>query len=102
MTGASAPHRLRATAAESLGERPAAIEAHRTLLLLDPLDRAEHHYRLAKLLVAEGQLAAARQDVVRALEEAPRYRDAHKLLLEIVQKIGPETRPATGPTSVPR
>jgi tetratricopeptide (TPR) repeat protein len=81
-----APHRFVAQAAEALGDRKAAIDAQRTLLLLDPLDLADHHYRLAKLLAAENQLPAARQEVVRALEEAPRFRDAHRLLLEIVEK----------------
>jgi tetratricopeptide (TPR) repeat protein len=88
-----APHRSLAQAAEALGERALAIEAQRTLLLLDPLDRADHHYKLAKLLVEENQLAAARQEVVKALEEAPRFRDAHRLLLEIVEKSAAVTGP---------
>lgn len=83
-----APHRHLAAAAEALGDRSAAIESHRTLLKLDPLDAAEHHYRLAKLLADDGQFADARRSVVRALEEAPRYRAAHRLLLEIVAKGG--------------
>jgi tetratricopeptide (TPR) repeat protein len=95
------PHRYLARAAAALGERPLAIEAHRTLLLLDPLDRADHHYQLARLLVEEKQLPAARQEVVRALEEAPRFRDAHRLLLEIVAKAGPEAPPASPPAPEP-
>jgi tetratricopeptide (TPR) repeat protein len=90
------PHRYVAQAAEALGDRKAAIEAQRTLLLLDPLDLADHHYRLAKLLAAENQLPAARQEVVRALEEAPRFRDAHRLLLEIVEK-SEKPKPAAEP-----
>ena len=82
------PHRYLAQAAEALGERPLAIEAQRTLLMLDPLDRADHHYKLAKLLVEEKQLPAAKREVVKALEEAPRFRDAHRLLLEISEKSG--------------
>src|SRR6185312_6159073 len=66
-----APHRHLAQAAEALGNRPVAIDAHRTLLLLDPLDRAEHHYRLARLHMEEKELPEARRQVVRALEEAP-------------------------------
>jgi tetratricopeptide (TPR) repeat protein len=83
------PHRYLAQAAEALGERAVAIEAHRTLLQLDPLDRAEHHYKLAKLLADDQKLPEAKREVVMALEEAPRYREAHKLLLEIVNKAGP-------------
>jgi hypothetical protein len=82
-----APHRSLAQAAEALADRPSAVEAHRTLLLLDPLDRSEHHYRLARLLAEENKLPDARREAVMALEEAPRYRDAHRLLLEIVAKM---------------
>jgi tetratricopeptide (TPR) repeat protein len=92
-----APHRHLAAAAEALGDHSAAIESHRTLLKLDPLDAAEHHYRLAKLLADDGQLADARREVVRALEEAPRFRAAHRLLLEIVGKMGPGASPAGAP-----
>jgi tetratricopeptide (TPR) repeat protein len=83
----ASPHRLLSQAAEALGERPLAMESHRTLLLLDPLDHAEHHYRLARLLLDEKQLPAARREVVLALEEAPRFRDAHRLLLEIAGRM---------------
>lgn len=96
------PHRYVAKAAEALGDRPLAIEAQRTLLLLDPLDRADHHYQLARLLVAENQLPAARSEVVRALEEAPRFRDAHRLLLEIVEKSeAPRPDPVDAPPAEP-
>jgi tetratricopeptide (TPR) repeat protein len=92
----ASPHRLLARAAEETGERKLAIETHRTLLMLDPLDRAEHHYRLGRLLMEEKQLPAARREVVQSLEEAPRYRAAHRLLLEIVAKMEkPTTAPAT-------
>jgi tetratricopeptide (TPR) repeat protein len=93
------PHRALVKAAEALGERSVAIEGHRTLLMLDPLDRAEHHYHLARLLADERQLPAARKEVVRALEEAPRYRAAHQLLLSIADQMGPTTRPATATTA---
>jgi tetratricopeptide (TPR) repeat protein len=91
-----APHRLLAQAAEALNDRMLAIESHRTLLLMNPLDAADHHYRLAKLLFEGDQLALARREVLQALEEAPRYREAHRLLLEIVGKMG-EAQPTTAP-----
>lgn len=94
------PHQFAARAAEALGERPPAIEARRTLLLLDPLDRADHHYRLARLLVEENHLPAARREAVLALEEAPRFRDAHRLLLEIVEKSGDAAAPEPAPDPV--
>jgi tetratricopeptide (TPR) repeat protein len=95
----AAPHRYLAQAAEALADRASAIEAQRTLLLLDPLDRSEHHYRLARLLVEEKQLPDARRQAVMALEEAPRYRDAQRLLLQIVAKMEKEKAPASAPAA---
>ena len=82
-----APHAYLAKVAEAGGDRQLGIQAHRTLLLLDPLDRAEHHYQLARLLAADQKLVEARREVVRALEDAPRYRAALQLLLEIAGKM---------------
>ena len=76
------PHRAEAEAREALGEKPAAIAAYRALLALDPADPAEIHYRLARLLHATGG-AAARRHALQALEEAPRFRAALSLLLEM-------------------
>jgi tetratricopeptide (TPR) repeat protein len=59
-----------------------AIQAYRVLLQLDPPDPAEAHYRLAVLLHRQGDPGAKRQ-VLQALEEAPRFRDALRLLLQI-------------------
>jgi tetratricopeptide (TPR) repeat protein len=77
-----APYRYLAQASEALDQPAAAIQAYRTMLLLDPPDPAEVHYRLARLLFQVGDPAAKRH-VLKALEEAPRYRDAHRLLLKI-------------------
>lgn len=94
------PHRYLAQAAEELGDRSLGIVARRTLLMLDPLDRAEQHFRLSRLLFEEKRLPEARREVVLALEEAPRYRDAHKLLVKIVEADkSPTTRPATRPVA---
>jgi Tfp pilus assembly protein PilF len=100
------PHQYLAQAAEALGDRAVAIEARRTLLLLDPLDRAEQHYRVAALLAEDQQLAAAEKEAVMALEEAPRYRAAHRLLVEIVDRMDRSgeprlSTPASRPTSAP-
>jgi tetratricopeptide (TPR) repeat protein len=93
-----------AEAARGLGDRPLAIEALRTLLLLDPLDLADHHYRLATLLREENRLSEARRHVLMALEEAPRFRDGHRLLLEIVARMpttAPQGRTDTPPATNP-
>jgi tetratricopeptide (TPR) repeat protein len=102
-----APHRFLAEAASATNDRAAAIQAHRTLLLLDPLDKVEQHYQLASLLFAEKQYADAHHEVILALEDAPRYRAALALLLKISDKMpsdGPApaaTVPATMPADVP-
>ena len=76
------PHRAEAEANESLGKKPAAIAAYRTVLKLDPENPADIHYRLARLL-HETRDPAAKREVLLALEEAPRFRDALKLLIKI-------------------
>lgn len=78
----SPPHRFLARASEELNRPTQAVAGWQTLLLLDPPDPAEVHFRLAKLLHQAGD-PDARRHVLQALEEAPRYRDAHRLLLEI-------------------
>ncbi len=85
------PHQAEAQAREALGEKPQAIAAYRTLLQLGPPDPAEAHFRLAKLLHAT-QDPGARHEVVLALEDAPRFRAALELLLEITE--GGNTKPA--------
>jgi tetratricopeptide (TPR) repeat protein len=83
-------HRERARAAEELGDSARAIESHRAHLALEPVDRAEVHYRLARLLDAGGDRRAARRQALQAVEEAPRFRAAQRLLLAIVRASPPE------------
>jgi tetratricopeptide (TPR) repeat protein len=96
-----APHRFLAEANEKLGELPEAIQAYRALLELGPEDPAETHYRLARALYATGKPEAKRQ-VLQALEEAPRFRAALKLLLDIERKGNESTMSAApGVTGAP-
>ncbi len=76
------PYRYLAQASESNGEAQTAIAACRALLELDPADPAELHFRLAQLLHRAGD-PDARRHLLQALEEAPGYRDALRLLLKI-------------------
>lgn len=78
------PYRYLATASEQLGETQRAIGAYEKLLLLDPADPADVHFRVARLMSVNNDPAAKRH-VLQALEEAPRFRDAHRLLLELAQ-----------------
>jgi tetratricopeptide (TPR) repeat protein len=57
-----------------------AIGAYSALLELDPPDPAKLHFNLGRLLREQDEPAAKRH-IVQALEEAPRYREALKLLL---------------------
>jgi tetratricopeptide (TPR) repeat protein len=79
----AAPHRHLAQAAEELGRRDEAIRAYQALLMFDTTDTAETHFRLAQLMRHEGDRVAAKRHVLQALEEAPRYLAAHRLLLEL-------------------
>ena len=78
-------HRERATAAEALDQADEAIAAYRALLALGPQNPAEVNYRLARRLRERNDLSSAKRHVMAALEDAPRYREAHRLLLEIVR-----------------
>ena len=89
------PHRQLAAAYEKLSRKPEAIRAYETVLKLDPLDPAEVHFRLGRLLHEE-QDNRARRHVLQALEEAPRFRAAHALLLQMGAAASAKT-PAPGP-----
>jgi len=60
------------------------IAAQQALLQSDPPDPALAYYRLARANQQLGNVAQAKRNVMKALEEAPRYRDAHRLLIELV------------------
>ena len=63
-----------------------AVREFAVLLGLDPPDRAGAHYRLAEAYHAIADMANARRQVLAALEIAPGYRPAQKLLLELSGK----------------
>ena len=77
------PWRFLAQASSELGETPTAITAWRTLLKLEVPDPAGAHFQLAQLLRKNGETAEARSQVLLALEEAPRFREALKVLAEL-------------------
>jgi tetratricopeptide (TPR) repeat protein len=77
------PYRELARASDQLDDTAPAIRSYQRLLLLDPPDPADVHYRLARLLHKTGDAAGAKRNVLQALEEAPRFPDALKLLLDI-------------------
>ncbi|QDU29182.1 Tetratricopeptide repeat protein [Anatilimnocola aggregata] len=92
-------HRQAATAAEQLNDQRLVADSYRALLLLDPFDRAELHFKLATALQKQGQLAAAKREALLALEETPRYQAAQNLLLELVAAVPTPPLPADKPAS---
>jgi tetratricopeptide (TPR) repeat protein len=90
------PYRFLARAAEQTGANQTAIEANRALLELDPSDPAEVHFQLARALYRAKETEARRQ-VLMALEEAPRYREALQLLLKINEEMPPPKPAAVAP-----
>ncbi|MCA9059070.1 MAG: hypothetical protein KDA85_11240, partial [Planctomycetaceae bacterium] len=83
-----------AAAAESTGNTAAAADALTTLLQLQPDDSARTHLRLAAILKTT-EPNRARRHVLLALEQAPRYRQAHRLLLELGPSPSGDELPVT-------
>jgi len=81
----STVHARLGLANEELGLDERAIESYRHLLFLEPTDPADVNYRLAKLL-QDRDPATAKRHVLEALAEAPRYREAHRLLARLAAK----------------
>ena len=59
------------------------IDGRIALLEMDPADPAAAHFELAQAMVEVERFDEARRHVLMALEEAPRYRAAHRLLLDL-------------------
>ncbi len=65
------------------GNHKKAVRERRAVVALDPVDRAEARYQLARALADAGDRVAARREVLMALEEAPSFERAQSLLLEL-------------------
>jgi len=65
------------------GNWAGAVRERRAALALDPVDRAGAHYELALAHFGAGDRAAARTQILRALEIAPAYAEAQDLLLRL-------------------
>jgi tetratricopeptide (TPR) repeat protein len=78
-----APHRRLAQAAEHLHRPDDAIAAQQALLEFDTADPVDAHYQLAILFRDRGDRPTALRHAMMALEDAPRFLDAHRLLLEL-------------------
>ena len=81
---------------EALDRRDEAVRSFEKLLTLKPANPSETRFRLARLQ-KEDDPVAARRYLLDALADAPRYRDAHRLLLEMVdEKVIDSALPAPG------
>src|SRR5262249_3720229 len=69
----AAPSGAWAHASEGLGATDEALNAYRAVIVLDDSDPADIHYRLARLLQRQGRRDEARREVLKSLEEAPRF-----------------------------
>jgi cellulose synthase operon protein C len=67
----------------AIGDPVRAVRERRAIVALDPVDRAEALYQLARALVDAGDRTSARREVILALEEAPSFERAQMLLLEL-------------------
>jgi len=65
------------------GDAPDAVREYQALVAMHPIDAADAHYNLARAFKAAGQNDQAREEAVLALEAAPNYKPAQKLLLEV-------------------
>jgi tetratricopeptide (TPR) repeat protein len=82
-------HRELAAHLERLGRWQQAALERRAVLALDPVDRAEAHYRLARAYERGGNRSSAREQILYALEIAPNYYQAQELLLALRQTGAP-------------
>lgn len=79
-------HRARAEAEAALQHPQEAIASYETLLKLDEAAPPETRFRLALQYRAAGQPEPARRRLLEALEEAPRNREALKVLREMSEQ----------------
>jgi tetratricopeptide (TPR) repeat protein len=68
------------------GNNAGAVREFTAVLALKPLDKAGAQYELAQAYFAQGDNAKAEESVLAALETAPGFRPAQKLLVEIEEK----------------
>jgi tetratricopeptide (TPR) repeat protein len=93
------PYEEMARASEATGHPDDAVWALQKLMCLGPDHPVEVNFSLARLL-REKDAPAAKRHLLDALAEAPRFRDGHKLLLEL-QSAKPAEKPPTVTPPVP-
>jgi tetratricopeptide (TPR) repeat protein len=82
-------HDTMASVASGLRRHDVVVRSRRAQLAMDPTDRVEALYLLAKAYADAGDSAAARREVLRALDLAPNYEKAQELLLTLRRPEAP-------------
>ena len=90
-------HLALAEAAEESNRPIDVLRSLGALRHMDPVDPAGLDYRMAVALTEVEQFELAKHHVLRALDEAPRYRDAHRLLLKLSRRSS-QSQQADGTT----
>ena len=80
-------HEALAEAARHLEQPELAVDSLRALQQMMPHDPAGLHFQLAQVLAQVDRLFEARREVLLALEETPRYREAQELLVTIHRRL---------------
>jgi tetratricopeptide (TPR) repeat protein len=81
-------HDSLAAAASRVKAHATTVRSRRALVALNPSDRAEALYQLARALADAGDAAGARREVLRALDIAPNFEKAQELLLTLRRPEG--------------
>lgn len=79
-------HQLKARYADAINDTQLAVTEYEVLMKLEISDPVEARTNLAEAYLNNGQLPEAKQNVLYALEQAPSFERAQKLLLEAVEK----------------
>ncbi|HWB33439.1 MAG TPA: tetratricopeptide repeat protein [Acidobacteriaceae bacterium] len=76
-------HRNLGTLLMAEGDNAGAVREFQAVLAMNPLDKAQAHYDVARAYLAAGDKAKAEESVLSSLEAAPNFKDAQKMLLEL-------------------
>jgi len=76
-------HRLLGDLWFEQGNYPGTIREYAAVVAMQPADKASAQFNLARAYFAAGQTEKAQENVLQALEAAPDYRPAQKLLLQL-------------------
>ncbi|HBW84201.1 MAG TPA: hypothetical protein DEF79_09200 [Gammaproteobacteria bacterium] len=78
-------HKLKARYAEAVGDSAAAVTEYEVLMQLEISDPVEAYTNLAQAYLNNGQTIEAKRNLLYALEQAPSYERAQRLLLRSIE-----------------